>query len=85
MHFTGIMGLGNDKSYSNVFDLGYKNGDLISSTFAFEIGIGFLGQPSHFYYNVSRNDFPTATFLKIKSRKWWNMRVDNVDINGVKY
>lgn len=29
------MGMNNDKDFDNVFDLGYKNGDLISSTFAF--------------------------------------------------
>ena len=49
----GLMGLSNQKLYQNVFDVAYKNGELLSSRFAFELGVKELKQHSYFLYNIS--------------------------------
>lgn len=40
--FDGIMGLSNDPKYKNIFELGYENEMLASSSFGFKLGVRYL-------------------------------------------
>ena len=51
----GLLGLSNEKQVPNIFDLAYQNNQLISSLFAFKLGIDLFDEPSYFYYNISKD------------------------------
>jgi hypothetical protein len=53
MKADGIMGLSNWKNESNVFDIAYENGQLVSPVFGFKLGMEELRENSYFYYNIS--------------------------------
>ena len=38
MKADGILGLNNMKNYTNIFDQGYQDGQLVSNMFAFKLG-----------------------------------------------
>lgn len=52
--FDGIMGLSNDHNYKNVFEIGYRDNLLVSSSFAFQLGLRYLKKKSYFYYNITK-------------------------------
>ena len=53
MKADGIMGLNNMANSSNILDLGFKSGQLVSNMFAFKLGNENYGQKSYFYYNFT--------------------------------
>lgn len=52
--FDGIMGLSNDPKYTNIFELGYANQMLASSSFGFKLGMRYLNEKSYFFYNITK-------------------------------
>lgn len=51
----GLMGLSNWKNTSNIFDLGYQYGQLISPVFGFRLGMQEMSEKSYFFYNISED------------------------------
>jgi hypothetical protein len=78
----GIMGLSNSKNYANVFDILQKEGQIASSSFAFELGLKELRQKSYFYYNLSAEDFPEAAYIRASRKDYWTIPVREIRVDG---
>jgi hypothetical protein len=78
----GVMGLSNNHTSKNIFDLGYERGILVSSVFAFKLGISELHQPSYFYYNLTDQEFPQAEYTNIERHDIWSIPLEGVYINN---
>ena len=82
----GILGLSNKKNDKNIFDLGFEQGQLVSSTFAFQLGLRFLKQPSFFYFNISEEvDFKDAYFVKASRKTYWTIPVKSMRVGDQNY
>lgn len=81
----GILGLSNNKRESNIFDLAYESGQLISPIFAFDLGLRVLKQPSYFYYNITAEDFPTAKYVKATRNNYWTIPVISMKVEDESY
>jgi len=47
------MGLSNWRATSNIFDLGYQYGQIVSPIFGFGLGKKEMSEKSYFFYNIS--------------------------------
>lgn len=69
------MGLSNYKKIPNFFEILQKKGVLVSSSFAFELGLKELRQKSYFYYNISEEDFSEAVFINASRKDYWTIPI----------
>ena len=83
--FDGIMGLNNDPRYDNVFEIGYENKLLVSSIFAFKLGLTYLNEKSYFYYNITDEDFPDAYFVETSRKNAWAIPIKGLYVNNIRY
>lgn len=74
------MGLNNDIKYQNIFDLNFKNGNLVSDVFAFRLGLDFINRKSYLYYNITDADFPQAEYLNTSRTNYWSVPIKGMAV-----
>lgn len=79
------MGLNNDPRYTNVFEIGEETDVLVSSVFAFKLGLTFLKEKSYFYYNISKSDFAEAFFVETSRKNSWSIPIKGIYVNNIRY
>lgn len=60
--YDGIMGFTSSRQISNIFDLAFQRGDLVSPKFALALN-NQGGNIPHLFFNIDSVDFPTAYYL----------------------
>ncbi|KAM3143457.1 hypothetical protein pb186bvf_004518 [Paramecium bursaria] len=77
----GIMGLSNDPSYDNIFDMAYKNKKISHNRFTFEIKS--VGLQSLFHYDdIPQNILNQTKWVKATKKDYWTIKVQQLQVNG---
>jgi hypothetical protein len=63
--------------------MGHLGGQLVSSSFAFELGLLAIEEPSYFYYNISEEDFKNAVYIKTDGVQSWSIPLSGVFVKDV--
>ncbi|KAM3143444.1 hypothetical protein pb186bvf_004505 [Paramecium bursaria] len=81
MQADGIMGLSNDIYYENLFDLAYKNKQIKSNRYAFEIKEYPLQSLFH-YDDIPENILNKTKWLPVVKTYYWAVGVQYIKVNG---